>query len=155
MLIYFLTGNSLWVSVKANAVVSWHCSTVRTSSFFHSLTNSSYLSRSFSSSLVSIVTMPPTEEDLAWFRSTFHPIPKPRLPDDCVEYCLYIFNSRVNHSNDSEIRSRLREVQKYASELQKEWLKDYIWQRQGFGLETLTEDGDVGLLQLHGQSRIN
>jgi hypothetical protein len=98
--------------------------------------------------------MPPTEEDLAWFRSTFHPIPKPRLPDDCVEYCLYIFNSTIDASNDLEIRLRLREAQKHASALQKEWLKDYIWQRQGFGLEIVTEDGDVGLLELDGQSRI-
>ena len=89
--------------------------------------------------------MPPTEEDLAWFRSTFHPIPKPRLPDDCVEYCLYIFNSNIDPSNDSEMRLCLREVQKHASELQKEWLKQYIWQRQGFGLEMTTEDGEVGV----------
>lgn len=94
--------------------------------------------------------MPPTEEDLAWLRSTFHPIPKPRLPDDCVEYCLYIFNSDIDPSNASETRLRLREVQKQASELQKEWLKDYIWQRQGFGLEMVTEDGEVGFLEHDG-----
>ncbi|KAF7505511.1 hypothetical protein GJ744_000673 [Endocarpon pusillum] len=90
--------------------------------------------------------MPPTEEDLAWFRSTFHPVPKPRLPDDCVEYCLFIFNSNIDTGNDSEIRLRLREVQKYAAGLQKEWLKDYIWQRQDFGLEMVSEDG-VALLR--------
>jgi hypothetical protein len=94
--------------------------------------------------------MPPTEEDLAWFRSTFHPIPKPRLPDDCVEYCLYIFNPKIDAGIDCEIRLRLREVQKHASGLQKEWLKDYVWQRQGFGLEMVTEDGEVGLLDLPG-----
>jgi hypothetical protein len=98
--------------------------------------------------------MPPTEEDLAWFRSTFHPIPKPRLPDDCVEYCLYVFNANLDPSSESETRLRLREVQKYASELQKEWLKDYIWQRQGFALELTTEDGEVCLIQHYGQSRM-
>jgi hypothetical protein len=87
--------------------------------------------------------MPPTEEDLAWFRSTFHPIPKPRLPDDCVEYCLYIFDSSLDPANESEVRLRLREVQKHASDLQKEWLKDYVWQRQGLGLELMKEDGEV------------
>ena len=87
--------------------------------------------------------MPPTEEDLAWFRSTFHPIPKAPLPDDCVEYSLYLISTNLDASNDSEARIRLREVQKYASELQKEWLKDYIWQRQGFGLEITKEDGEV------------
>lgn len=87
--------------------------------------------------------MPPTEEDLSWFRSTFHPIPKPRLPDDCVEYSIYIFSSDVDPGNASEIRLRLRQVQKQASEVQRQWLKDYIWQRQGFGLELVTEDGEV------------
>jgi len=62
-----------------------------------------------------------------------------------VEYCLYIFNSNIDPSNDSEMRLCLREVQKHASELQKEWLKQYIWQRQGFGLEMITEDGEVGV----------
>ncbi|KAJ5693024.1 hypothetical protein N7462_002447 [Penicillium macrosclerotiorum] len=34
-----------------------------------------------------------TEEDIAWFKSTFHPIPKPELPDDSVEYWIYHFPS--------------------------------------------------------------
>jgi SGT1 protein len=97
--------------------------------------------------------MPPSEEDLAWFRSTFHPIPKPRLPDDCVEYCLYIFNLNIDPGNDAEIRLRLREVQKNATELQKEWLKGYVWQRQGFGLELSKEDGEVCVLGLIGPAK--
>ncbi len=99
--------------------------------------------------------MPPTEEDLAWFRSTFHPIPKPRLPEDCVEYCLYVFDANTDPGNDSENRLRLREVQKHASELQKEWLKDYVWQRQDFALEMVAEDGDVGVLDLMDSPRID
>jgi predicted adenine nucleotide alpha hydrolase (AANH) superfamily ATPase len=95
--------------------------------------------------------MPPTDEDLAWFRSTFHPIPRPQLPDDCVEYCLYIFNSNIDPGNESELRLHLREVQKYASELQKEWLKEYIWQRQDFRLELKKEDGEVCLINIRGQ----
>lgn len=89
------------------------------------------------------LAMPPTEEDLAWIRSTFHPVPRPQLPDDCVEYSLYVISASLDPINDSEIRLRLREVQKSASELQKRWLKDYIWQRQGFGLELVKEDGEV------------
>jgi hypothetical protein len=85
--------------------------------------------------------MPPTEEDVAWFRSTFHPIPKPELPDDCIEYSLYIISSDLD--SDSELRLRLRDVQKYAASLQKGHLKDYIWQRQGFSLELQKEDGEV------------
>ena len=87
--------------------------------------------------------MPPTEEDIAWFNSTFHAIPKPRLPDDCVEYSLYLISSDLDASNESDIRLRLRDIQKNAADLQKKWVKDYIWQRQGFALELLKEDGEV------------
>lgn len=87
--------------------------------------------------------MPPTDEDIAWLRSSFHPVPRPQLPDDCVEYSLYIVSQELDPSNDSEARVRLRDVQKAASDLQKKWLKDYIWQRRGFGLELVREDGEV------------
>lgn len=87
--------------------------------------------------------MPPTDEDIAWFKSTFHPIPKAELPDDCVQYSLHLISAKFDAANDSEVRNRLREVQKYASELQKTWTKDYIWQRQGFALELNKENGEV------------
>lgn len=87
--------------------------------------------------------MPPTDEDIAWFKSTFHPIPKPTLPDDCIEYSIYLISSSLDASNDSELRLQLRDVQKYATDLQKQYLKDYIWQRQGFSLELNKEDGEV------------
>ena len=90
-----------------------------------------------------LLKMPPTDEDLAWFRSTFHPIPKPALPDDCIEYSLYIKASTFDTANDSELRLRLRDVQKYATDLHKQNLKDYIWQRQGFSIELNKEDGEV------------
>ena len=87
--------------------------------------------------------MPPTDDDIAWFKSTFHPIPKAELPDDCVEYSLHLISADLDAANDSEVRNRLRDVQKYASELQKTWTKDYIWQRQGFSLELTQENGEV------------
>jgi hypothetical protein len=87
--------------------------------------------------------MPPNEEEIAWLRSSFHPIPRPQLPDDCVEYSLYVISTDLDPTNDSETRLRLRDVQKAASDLQKKWLKEYIWQRQGFGLELVREDGEV------------
>ncbi|KIW89435.1 uncharacterized protein Z519_09591 [Cladophialophora bantiana CBS 173.52] len=93
--------------------------------------------------------MPTTEEDIAWFRSTFHPIPKPALPDDCIEYSLYIISPSLDLSHDSELRLRFREVQKYATDLHRLYLKDYIWQRQGFSLELNKEDG---LSFLRGQT---
>jgi hypothetical protein len=87
--------------------------------------------------------MPPTEEDLEWFKSTFHPFPKAALPDDCIEYAIYIISSNIDASNDSETRLLLRNIQKHAAELQRQWLKDYIWQRQGFSLEVQKENGEV------------
>ncbi|KAK2763746.1 hypothetical protein FQN54_009362 [Arachnomyces sp. PD_36] len=85
----------------------------------------------------------PSKEDIEWFRSTFHPIPKPKLPDDCVEYSLYVLPSSPSKAstNQLEVRSRLREIQKASSELIKNLLKDYIWQRESFGLELTSEDG--------------
>ena len=87
--------------------------------------------------------MPPSEDDVAWLKSTFHPIPKPQLPDDSVEYSLYVISKFLDPINDSETRNRLHEVQREAARLQKRWLKDYIWQRQSFGVEITKEDGEV------------
>lgn len=84
-----------------------------------------------------------TEEDIAWFKSTFHPIPKPQLPDDSVEYSVYYLPSPAPAVIDeaAETRTRLLEVQRTAAELTKDLLKDYIWQREGFKLEITKEDG--------------
>lgn len=87
---------------------------------------------------------PPTDEDIEWFRSTFRPIPKPQLPDDCIEYSLYCISSgNVDSTADADLaRTRLTEVQKAAAELMKTLLKDYIWQRDAFKLEMTREDGE-------------
>jgi hypothetical protein len=98
--------------------------------------------------------MPPTDEDLEWFKSTFHPIPKAALPDDCIEYVIQIIAKTIDASNDSENRLLLRDIQTYSAELQRQWLKDYIWQRQGFSLEFQKENGEV-CVYLVGQSRID
>ncbi|KAL9617518.1 MAG: hypothetical protein Q9160_007676 [Pyrenula sp. 1 TL-2023] len=87
--------------------------------------------------------MPATEEDIAWFKSTFHAIPKARLPDDCVEYSIYLFSTGIDSRNGTESRRRLEDIQRQAALLQKRWLKDYIWQRQGFSLEIVNEDGAI------------
>jgi hypothetical protein len=112
---------------------------------------------------------PMSEEDLAWFKSTFRPIPRPQLPEDAIEYSLYVFgngnpatkdsNNNNNNNDDAvttvrsplvtdantdtvlEMRARLQSVQRTASELSGALLKDYIWQREGFGLEITKEDG--------------
>ncbi|KAJ6166484.1 hypothetical protein N7470_001931 [Penicillium chermesinum] len=84
-----------------------------------------------------------TEEDIAWFKSTFHSIPKPELPDDSVEYFIYHLPSPAPAVIDAaaETRARLLEVQRSAAELIKELLKDYIWQRDNFKLEIKKENG--------------
>ena len=87
--------------------------------------------------------MSTTEEDLAWFKSTFHPIPRAALPDDCIEYSIFALSSSLDPSNDSETRLRLKGIQKHAAELQKTWLKDYIWQRQPFSLNVEKDNGEV------------
>lgn len=87
---------------------------------------------------------PMAQEDLEWFKSTFRPIPKPQLPDDCIEYSIiYTPSAPVSGTVDevAETRSRLVEVQRSANELIKSLLKDYIWQRDGFRLEITKEDG--------------
>ncbi|KAJ5390135.1 uncharacterized protein N7496_001203 [Penicillium cataractarum] len=92
-----------------------------------------------------------TEEDIAWFQSTFRPIPKPELPDDSVEYFIYHLPSPAPAVIDkaAEARARLLEVQRTAAELTKELLKDYIWQRESFRLEINKENG---ISSLHGRT---
>ncbi|KAJ5724083.1 transcriptional regulator family: SGT1 [Penicillium malachiteum] len=83
-----------------------------------------------------------TEEDIAWFKSTFRPIPKPELPDDSVEYFIYYLPSPAPAVIDeaAETRARLLEVQRTAAELTKDLLKGYIWQRENFRLEINKDD---------------
>lgn len=92
--------------------------------------------------------MPPmSEEDLEWFKSTFRPIPRPQLPEDAIEYSLYLLSSDpAPASTDTVVqtRARLQEIQKSASELVKDLLKDYIWQREAFSLEIAKENGKSG-----------
>lgn len=91
-----------------------------------------------------------TEEDIAWFQSTFRPIPKPELPDDSVEYFIYHLPSPAPAVIDeaAEARARLLEVQRTAAELTKELLKDYIWQRESFRLEISKENGMMSPVSL-------
>ncbi|KAL1959796.1 hypothetical protein VTO42DRAFT_941 [Malbranchea cinnamomea] len=85
---------------------------------------------------------PLSEEDIEWFKSTFHPIPKPQLPEDCIEYRVYWISPKSEVSNEPDsTRVALSAVQKAASALVKDFLKDYIWQRDSFKLELTKEDG--------------
>ncbi|KAJ5163709.1 uncharacterized protein N7500_005539 [Penicillium coprophilum] len=89
-----------------------------------------------------------SEEDRAWFQSTFRPIPKPELPDDAVDYLIYHIPSSPTSAvidEAAETRARLLEVQRTAADLTKDLLKDYIWQREAFRLEITKEDGITSL----------
>lgn len=91
----------------------------------------------------------PPQQDFKWFGEGFQGFPK-RLPDDCVEYAVYIIAS--NTKNEADIRARLKELQRAATDLVKKLLKDYIWQRDGFALELEREEGKR-LFGLEGKKR--
>ena len=80
-----------------------------------------------------------TSNDLKWFGEGFDGFPK-RLPDDCIEYSIYILDSMLQ---DSTLREQLQQVQKTTHDLTKTLLKEYIWQRDPFRLELVQEDGRV------------
>ncbi|KAF7876586.1 hypothetical protein EAF04_001674 [Stromatinia cepivora] len=84
------------------------------------------------------------DDDFKGFGEGFDGFPK-RLPEDCVEYSLYIINSKLKSQKDS--LSRLEDVRKESLALLKDLTKDYIWQRDGFKLEVKTEKG---LMYLNG-----
>ncbi|THC98594.1 hypothetical protein EYZ11_001946 [Aspergillus tanneri] len=90
---------------------------------------------------------PMSQEDVEWFKSTFHPIPKPELPDDSVDYSLYYIPSDPTPGGVevADTRARLTDVQRTAAELTKALLKDYIWQRDSFRLEITKENGITSL----------
>ncbi len=63
-----------------------------------------------------------------------------RLPDDCVEYNLFIINPKPA-SDLSSTRRKLEEVLHAATSLSDDLLRDYIWQREPFRLEFRQEEG--------------
>ena len=73
-------------------------------------------------------THPPATMDLQG-------IPKRTLPDDTAQYSLYILDSKQH------LHARLTKVQDAAKEILRDWGRDYIWQREGFGLDIAECDG--------------
>lgn len=78
-----------------------------------------------------------SNDDFKWFGEGFEGFPK-RLPDDFVEYIIYIIGFDIS---DTQTRERLQSVQRAASELEKALLKEYIWQRDSFSLELVRGEG--------------
>jgi len=86
----------------------------------------------------------PPQDDLKWFGEGFDGFPK-RLPEDVVEYIVLVINSKLS---DVQIRERLQAFQRALTELEKKFLKEYIWQREGIRLELVRENGMYWLITL-------
>jgi hypothetical protein len=85
------------------------------------------------------------KDDFKWFGEGFDGFPK-RLPDDCVEYSLFVIDSKLK--SQKELLLRLEAVRKEALKLVESLLKEYIWQRDGFKVEVESGNG-VPLLLSH------
>jgi hypothetical protein len=83
--------------------------------------------------------MEPPADGFKWFGEGFDGFPA-RLPDDCVEYAIYIVDPKIR---EGERRERLRKVQAAGTDLARKLLKDYVWQREKFGLALANEHGRV------------
>lgn len=70
----------------------------------------------------------PGDEDFDGFRV--------RLPEDCVEYMLFV----IGNKTDSALPS-LEAIRRAADKKLDEIAKDYIWQKDPFKLETKTQKG--------------
>lgn len=77
------------------------------------------------------------KDDLKWFGEGFDGFPK-KLPDDVVEYIIYIIDTRLS---DIQTRERLQAFQRSLQQLEKKFLKEYIWQRDALKLELVREEG--------------
>lgn len=110
--------------------------------------------------------VPNQDEDFKWVdEEGFQGFPK-RLPEDCVEYSIFIIDQKIK-SQEALLRTKLKEIQASANDLTKRLLKEYIWQREAFDLElvhpNLLSDTDTDTKQdekdksphpyyLHGQT---
>ncbi|MCJ1277917.1 hypothetical protein MMC21_005731 [Puttea exsequens] len=77
------------------------------------------------------------KDNFKWFGEGFDGFTK-HLPEDSVEYNIYIINSKLS---DSETQQQLRRVQNAASKLTEDLLKDFIWQRDCFKLDIRRQRG--------------
>ncbi|KAI0542440.1 SGT1 protein-domain-containing protein [Xylaria digitata] len=77
------------------------------------------------------------------FQDGFEPFPR-SLPDNCVEYMLFLLDSTLEPRG---LLTELENIRKTAMQLCAATAKDYIWQRDSFQLQTKRESG---LVYLHG-----
>ena len=83
------------------------------------------------------------QDDFKGFGGGFEGFPK-ILPEDCVEYSLFIIDSRLK--SQKELLGKLEEVRKESLKLVESLLNEYIWQRESFKLEL---ESGKGLLSTH------
>lgn len=76
------------------------------------------------------------QDDFKWFGEGFEGFPK-RLPDDVVEYMVFIVDSRLS---DLQTRERLQAFKRALTALERKFLKEYIWQRDPIKLDLVRED---------------
>jgi len=80
------------------------------------------------------------KDEFQGFENGFDGFPK-RLPDDCVEYTLFIIDSKLK--SRKELLARLEAVRKESLKLSSGLLKEYIWQREAFRLELESGEGTI------------
>lgn len=85
------------------------------------------------------------DNDFKGFGEGFDGFPK-QLPEDCVEYSLYIIDSKLKSQKD--LLGRLEDVRKESLALLKDLAKDYIWQRDDFKVDIKTEKGTTSTITL-------
>lgn len=79
-----------------------------------------------------------SQDGLKWFGEGFDGFPR-ILPEDCVEYTIYIIDSELN---DLEKREKLRSVRNAGINLMQKLTNDFIWQRDSFNLSLERENGE-------------
>jgi hypothetical protein len=84
----------------------------------------------------STLEMEGPQDDLKWFGEGFEGFPK-KLPDDVVEYMIFVIDSRLS---DVQTRERLQAFQRALNVLEKKFLKEYIWQRDSLKIELVREE---------------
>ncbi|KAK9313016.1 SGT1 protein-domain-containing protein [Lipomyces starkeyi] len=64
------------------------------------------------------------------------------LPDDCVEYTIFLRDTRESPTSKLERKAKLLDIASAASELSEPWTREYIWQRQEFNVKVVEYLGE-------------
>ncbi|KAK9371006.1 SGT1 protein-domain-containing protein [Lipomyces kononenkoae] len=64
------------------------------------------------------------------------------LPDDCVEYTIFLRDSRDSPAAKLEKKVKIEDVAHHAQLLWEPWTREYIWQRQAFNVKVVEYLGE-------------